>query len=338
MFKASFKYLIKFSFLIATLFAGFNSFSQEERGFLNFKGEAYLNNIHLAGAQVKVYRNGKVFAQTQSTKKGKFDFKLEYFHNYKIELFKEGCYRMFIDVDTDIPGEILPHWATFYLKVPFFETSDTSINPALFKQSITRVLFDKKLNKYIDVNPFNTNSPVNISFSPLTPKKITQTPQKFNNAEKKELLKLDAKQNVIVKRKEESRLIFKVNVSKRTTPKADPYKIGWEGTIEGNSGQERTFLMKEEGKENITLAELETVKLMTKKQLLNNNSKAQLRIDKLEKESFLEKQNITNVYRFKTLLYCFKKVEHSITGESFYINDKEVSSLEFYLKLKQFIR
>jgi hypothetical protein len=96
--------------------------------------------------------------------------------------------------------------------------------------------------------------------------------------------------------------------------------------------------MKEEGKENITLAELETVKLMTKKQLLNNNSKAQLRIDKLEKESFLEKQNITNVYRFKTLLYCFKKVEHSITGESFYINDKEVSSLEFYLKLKQFIR
>jgi hypothetical protein len=338
MFKTSFKYLIKFSFLAAFLFATRLSFSQEERGFLEFKGEAFLNNKHLPGVQIKVYRNGKVFTQALSSRKGKFELKLEYFHKYKIELFSEGCYKMFIEVDTDIPGEILPHWATFYLKVPFFENSDTSINPNLFKQSITRVAFDKKLKKYIDLNQFNTDSPANVNLSLITPKKITETPQKLNTVEKKELLKLDAKQNVIIKRKEESHLIFKVNSSKKTEIKTEPFRLGWKGAIERNSNQERSFIMKQEGELNTAIMELETAKIMGKKQLLRKNPSAQIRIDKSEKASLFEKENTIKVYTSEILLYNFKKIEHSIKGDSYYINDKEVSSIEFYLKLKQFVK
>lgn len=334
------KYLIKFSCVLGFVFSSNTLNAQEERGYLSFKGETYLNNAHLSGAQIKVYRNGRVFAQTTSSRKGKFELKLEYFHKYKVEFYYSGCYKTFIDVNADIPRSLLPHWATFVIKVPFFNENDTTVDASLFKQSITSVLFDETKKKFIDQNQFKTSSPATANIPFINSKPINETPVNVNAAEKKEVLKQDAKENIAIKRKAETELIKKVRTHHNKLPETETgnNKTEWNNTIQRNSAEERNLVIEKEENNNLIITETETADLLKKKASAKTSKQNAIRIVAKDESGLFESSFKTLVYKNDKLFMEFIRLENTFTGNSFYINKKEVSSTEYYLKIKQYTK
>lgn len=143
-------HILFFITLLLLVLLCFNTEAQEERGYLTIKGSAKLYNKPLENVKVLVYRDKSKFAETVTSRKGKFSIKLEYYYLYDIKFVKDGCVKMHMLVNTKVPANTLPLWSTYYIDVPFFKTTDTTVNQQQFEKPFTRVAFYPKKLKFID--------------------------------------------------------------------------------------------------------------------------------------------------------------------------------------------
>jgi len=329
-------YLIRFSFTWVFIFYLINVQAQEERGFLNIKGQSFYNKEVLQEVKVTVYRNQKVFTKTKSDKNGKFNLQLEFFSDYKIVFEKESFFTVFIEVDSRLPADLLPMWATYAIKIPFFKLTDTEVNTDTFDKPIAAVSFDKERKKFTDLNNekfLRKQMPKTIhaisNENKLPEKKEIVTPH-----ERAEEQHIEALKNLAEKNKKETELLVKVKNKKQPQKTTSDIKTTYPAT-QGVS--EREEQLKEE--QRITQAQKSAqINSLFVNRYQNDKSTAQYKTNvKQDKGIFSSKETIT-VLKNEQAFFEFVRNTPFWGEEEFFINQKKVLSTEYFLKLKQFIK
>lgn len=142
---------LKFPFLkvvlLCLIFISFtnNAFSQAP-GMLEFEGKTTKDGKTLSGATVTVYRNGTIEQEKIKTgKNGKFSFSLVFGVDYKIAFSYPGCVDMHVMVYTSkLPKEKNNIFPLYVIDVPFFETTNTNVRIAKYKNPFTKIIYDGK--------------------------------------------------------------------------------------------------------------------------------------------------------------------------------------------------
>ncbi len=142
------KRLLRVSFVaifFSFIFFSQNSFAQAP-GMLEFAGRTVKDNNALSGATVTVFRAGTIQQeQVKTGKNGKFRFYLVFGTDYKITFSYPGCVDMHLMVYTSqLPrdrGDLFP---LYQADIPFFQTDNTTIRIAKYKNPFTKIIYDGK--------------------------------------------------------------------------------------------------------------------------------------------------------------------------------------------------
>ncbi|HLC82785.1 MAG TPA: carboxypeptidase regulatory-like domain-containing protein [Bacteroidia bacterium] len=123
-----------------------NKVSAQAPGMLEFEGKTTKDGKPLSGATVIVYRNGTIEqAKIKTGKNGKFAFSLVFGTDYKIAFSYPGCVDMHLMVYTGkLPKEKNNIFPLYVTEVPFFETTNTSVRIAKYKNPFNKVIYDGK--------------------------------------------------------------------------------------------------------------------------------------------------------------------------------------------------
>lgn len=146
------KHLLVLFIVLGTLFS-MRVFCQEmeDNGFLEVRGRTVSSAFQpLTDAKITVYKNGVKQKDYSPNGKGKFTLELEYNYNYTIKFYSAGHIPMFMEVDGHLAKKLMPLWATFAIDVPFYENTNTRINPFAFSKAFTKVAYDAKKKAFAD--------------------------------------------------------------------------------------------------------------------------------------------------------------------------------------------
>ncbi len=133
--------------LLCSIFISFtNSTFSQAPGMLEFEGKTTKDGKVLSGATVTVYRNGTIEQEKIKTgKNGKFSFSLVFGVDYKIAFSYPGCVDMHVMVYTSkLPKEKNNIFPLYVIDVPFFETTNTNVRIAKYKNPFTKIIYDGK--------------------------------------------------------------------------------------------------------------------------------------------------------------------------------------------------
>lgn len=328
--------LIVFTYILYTIVAARVLYAQEERGYLAIKGQTLENNKPLSGVTVVVIRNGKIFSKAVSDKRGKFNIPLEYFSDYSFYFEKEGYFKLTMAVNTRLPIDLLPLWSVFEIKIPMFKLSRTDVDEALFSKPIVEVSFDTEKKKFTDLNQGKVlnklpSTPVNNN-DIYIPEKMDKEP--VSPYEKQEELKQEIRKNVADKRREENELMLKIKKANKETNLKEKTPVIPNKTPANE--YERKYAEENVIRQQQIEKSLEMNQLFQKKSSRNTPNLYQLSVK--EDKGIFTSSKITLVYKDTNLVTEFKESSNFWGTTHYYINNKEVTSTEYFIKIKTYIK